>query len=143
MASNLYVVALRLTPNQNLDSESLLHQQSARTSGSISNFLSEEQQLVNWSEIFFFKVDSPVWNVTFLLLIEFHFVNLFPLNCWNLMDSMEYFCILVLTLFSQMIILPSTSCNFPGGEKITHFLFSFFLLTFNMYQSILVDLLRT
>uniref|UniRef100_A0A6N2K527 PH domain-containing protein n=1 Tax=Salix viminalis TaxID=40686 RepID=A0A6N2K527_SALVM len=59
LASNLYVVALRLTPNQNLDSESLLHQQSARTSGSISNFLSDEQQLVNWSEIFFFKVDSP------------------------------------------------------------------------------------
>lgn len=59
LTSNLYVVALRLTPNQNLGSESLPHQQSARTSGSISNFLSDEQQLVNWSEIFFFKVDSP------------------------------------------------------------------------------------
>jgi vacuolar protein sorting-associated protein 13A/C len=79
LTSNLYVVALRLTPNQNLGSESLPHQQSARTSGSISNFLSDEQQLVNWSEIFFFKVDSPVWNIT-CFLIEFQFVNLFPVN---------------------------------------------------------------
>ncbi|KAF2308991.1 hypothetical protein GH714_042439 [Hevea brasiliensis] len=56
LTSNFYTVAMRLTPNQGLDSESAFHQQSARTSGSISN-LSSEVELVNWSEIFFFKVD--------------------------------------------------------------------------------------
>lgn len=61
LSSNFYTVAIRLTPNQVLDSEPVFHQQSARTSGSISNS-SSEVELVNWNEIFFFKVDSQVWK---------------------------------------------------------------------------------
>ncbi|KAJ0048722.1 hypothetical protein Pint_15724 [Pistacia integerrima] len=54
-----YAVAVRLTPNQHLSSESPLHQQSSRTCGSTSSYSSSsELEVVNWSEIFFFKVDS-------------------------------------------------------------------------------------
>ncbi|EEF45057.1 vacuolar protein sorting-associated protein, putative [Ricinus communis] len=59
LTSNFYTVAIRLTPNQVVGGESLYHQQSARTSGSISNSSSSELELVNWNEIFFFKVDCP------------------------------------------------------------------------------------
>ncbi|KAJ4846821.1 hypothetical protein Tsubulata_004613 [Turnera subulata] len=57
--SHLYTVAIRLSSNQGLDGESPLHQQSARTSGSIFKSFSSELELVSWSEVFFFKVDSP------------------------------------------------------------------------------------
>ncbi|XP_037495569.1 uncharacterized protein LOC105636609 isoform X2 [Jatropha curcas] len=56
LASNLYTVAIRLASNQGLGGESLFHQQSARTSGSLSNS-SSELELVHWNEIFFFKTD--------------------------------------------------------------------------------------
>lgn len=60
LTSPQYAVAIRLIPDQGLPNESLPHQQSARTSGSSSNHLSSEIEMVNWNEIFFFKVDSPV-----------------------------------------------------------------------------------
>lgn len=47
--------------DQDAPGESLLNQQSARTRGSSSNHsASSGDELVNWSEIFFFKVDYPV-----------------------------------------------------------------------------------
>ncbi|XWS49634.1 hypothetical protein CRYUN_Cryun12cG0020000 [Craigia yunnanensis] len=57
--SRHYTVAVRLSPDHSLPSESLLHQQSARTCGRISSYLSSDIELVDWSEMFFFKVDSP------------------------------------------------------------------------------------
>ncbi|XP_050223282.1 uncharacterized protein LOC126673249 [Mercurialis annua] len=57
LTSNVYTVAIRLTLKQDMGGESWYHQQSARTSGSISNFSSSEHEMVNWNEIFFFKVD--------------------------------------------------------------------------------------
>lgn len=60
LTSSQYTVALRLTPDQSLASESVHHQQSARTCGSSSDPSSSELDLVTWNEIFFFKVDSPV-----------------------------------------------------------------------------------
>lgn len=59
LSSHQYTVAVRLSPDQSLSSGSLLNQQSARTCGGSSNYSSSELVLVNWSEIFFFKVDSP------------------------------------------------------------------------------------
>lgn len=61
LTSHQYTVAIRLTPDQSVSTELQLHQQSARTSGrSADKFLSSELELVNWNEVFFFKVDSPV-----------------------------------------------------------------------------------
>ena len=61
LTSHQYTVAIRLTPDQSVSTELHLHQQSARTSGrSADKFLSSELELVNWNEVFFFKVDSPV-----------------------------------------------------------------------------------
>ncbi|KAK4844286.1 hypothetical protein QYF36_018501 [Acer negundo] len=60
LSPHQYTVAIRLTPNQGLPSDSPLHQQSSRTCGRISNYSSSSKlEVVNWSEIFFFKVDSP------------------------------------------------------------------------------------
>ncbi|KAH7549714.1 hypothetical protein JRO89_XS13G0070800 [Xanthoceras sorbifolium] len=60
LSPHQYTVAIRLTPNQGLPSDSPLHQQSSRTCGRISNYSSSSNlEVVNWSEIFFFKVDSP------------------------------------------------------------------------------------
>ncbi|KAK6935059.1 Pleckstrin homology domain [Dillenia turbinata] len=53
-----YVVALRLTPDETLPTGSLSSQQSARTCGRTSSYSDIESELVQWSEIFFFKVDS-------------------------------------------------------------------------------------
>lgn len=54
-----YTVAIRLSPNQTLSGDSSLHQQSSRTRGSISSYSSSSKlEVVNWSEVFFFKVDS-------------------------------------------------------------------------------------
>ncbi|XP_022737877.1 uncharacterized protein LOC111290709 isoform X2 [Durio zibethinus] len=58
LTSHQYTVAVRLSPDHSRPSESLLHQQSARTCGCISSYLSSDIELVEWSEIFFFKVDS-------------------------------------------------------------------------------------
>ncbi|XWS38677.1 hypothetical protein CRYUN_Cryun19dG0151500 [Craigia yunnanensis] len=59
LTSHQYTVAVRLSPDHSLPSESLLHQQSARTCGGISSYLSSDIESVDWSEMFFFKVDSP------------------------------------------------------------------------------------
>ncbi|XVE65214.1 hypothetical protein DITRI_Ditri07aG0162900 [Diplodiscus trichospermus] len=59
LTSHQYTVAVRLSPDHSLPSDSLLHQQSARTCGHISSYLSSDVELVDWSELFFFKVDSP------------------------------------------------------------------------------------
>ncbi|GAV77402.1 PH domain-containing protein/DUF946 domain-containing protein/DUF1162 domain-containing protein/Chorein_N domain-containing protein, partial [Cephalotus follicularis] len=59
LTSHQYTVAIRLNPDQSRLSESLLHQQSARTCGSIANYSSSELELASWNEMFFFKVDSP------------------------------------------------------------------------------------
>lgn len=60
LTSAQYTVAIRLTPDQSLASQSPHHQQSARTCGSSSDPLSSELEVVTWNEIFFFKVDSLV-----------------------------------------------------------------------------------
>ncbi|KAJ8763967.1 hypothetical protein K2173_003749 [Erythroxylum novogranatense] len=60
LTSNLYTVAIRLTADQGVGGNPLPHQQSARTSGAISNSSSSEFRLVNWNETFFFKVDSQI-----------------------------------------------------------------------------------
>ncbi|KAF8380627.1 hypothetical protein HHK36_028116 [Tetracentron sinense] len=60
LSTHQYTVTVRLVPNQSLPSGSLPKQQSARTCGSSSAYyLPSGLQLVNWSETFFFKVDSP------------------------------------------------------------------------------------
>ncbi|KAE8702416.1 hypothetical protein F3Y22_tig00110482pilonHSYRG00010 [Hibiscus syriacus] len=59
LSSHQYTVAVRLSPSHSLPSESLHHQQSARTCGRISSNMSSDIELVDWSEIFFFIVDSP------------------------------------------------------------------------------------
>lgn len=61
LTAHQYMTAVRLFPNQQIPIESLQQQQSARTCGVISeSFLPSGLTLVNWSETFFFKVDSPV-----------------------------------------------------------------------------------
>ncbi|XP_058784265.1 uncharacterized protein LOC131659041 [Vicia villosa] len=57
--SQQYVVVVRLSPNPSLPNDALLHQQSARTCGRRENQLfPSDLELVQWNEIFFFKVDS-------------------------------------------------------------------------------------
>ncbi|VVA93348.1 unnamed protein product [Arabis nemorensis] len=58
LSSHQYTGVIRLSPSQTLPVESVLRQQSARTCGNVSNMLSSEVEVVNWSEIFFFKIDS-------------------------------------------------------------------------------------
>ncbi|XP_062073801.1 uncharacterized protein LOC133778015 isoform X2 [Humulus lupulus] len=58
LTSPQYTVAIRLTPDRSLASEVMLQQQSARTCGSSSDYISSENELVKWNEVFFFKVDS-------------------------------------------------------------------------------------
>lgn len=65
LTSPQYTIAIRLSPDPSLPSESLSHQQSARTCGSSSEQLSSELELVKWNEIFFFKVDDPVCRMFF------------------------------------------------------------------------------
>lgn len=56
-----YTVAIRLTPDQSLSTDPLLHQQSSRTCASSPyQLLPSDLELVEWNEIFFFKVDSLV-----------------------------------------------------------------------------------
>ncbi|KAF5735104.1 hypothetical protein HS088_TW15G00604 [Tripterygium wilfordii] len=59
LSSNQYTVAIRLNPNRNILGVSLLHQQSARTCGSISQDSSSELELIKWNENFSFKIDNP------------------------------------------------------------------------------------
>ncbi|XP_027361593.1 uncharacterized protein LOC113869468 [Abrus precatorius] len=57
--SQQYTVAVRLSPNQGLPSDALVHQQSARTCGRRAHhLLPSDLELVKWNEVFFFKVDS-------------------------------------------------------------------------------------
>ncbi|XP_043715720.1 uncharacterized protein LOC122664096 isoform X2 [Telopea speciosissima] len=64
-----YMVTVRLVPNEFLPIGSLLSQQSSRTCGCSSDRCSTPGlELVNWSETFFFKVDSPdYYNVEFIV----------------------------------------------------------------------------
>ncbi|XP_050141691.1 uncharacterized protein LOC126617690 [Malus sylvestris] len=70
LASPQYTIAIRLSPDTNLPSGSLSHQQSARTCGSSSDHLSSELELVKWNEIFFFKVDDPDYYSVELIVTE-------------------------------------------------------------------------
>ncbi|XP_068305501.1 uncharacterized protein [Pyrus communis] len=70
LTSPQYTVAIRLSPDPNLPSGSLSHQQSARTCGSSSDHLSSELELVKWNEIFFFKVDDPDYYSVELIVTE-------------------------------------------------------------------------
>ncbi|CAH8391411.1 unnamed protein product [Eruca vesicaria subsp. sativa] len=58
LSSHQYTGVVRLSPNQASPAESVLRQQCARTCGSVSNMFSSELEVVDWSEIFFFKIDS-------------------------------------------------------------------------------------
>ncbi|KAK4262505.1 hypothetical protein QN277_028058 [Acacia crassicarpa] len=54
-----YTVAIRLTPDQSLSTDTLLHKQSSRTCASSPyQLLPSDIELVEWNEMFFFKVDS-------------------------------------------------------------------------------------
>ncbi|KAM5573225.1 hypothetical protein ABKV19_012985 [Rosa sericea] len=70
LTSPHYTLAIRLIPDQSLPSETVIHQQSARTCGSSSNHLSPELELVKWNEIFFFKVDAPDYYSVELLVTD-------------------------------------------------------------------------
>ncbi|KAM6557396.1 hypothetical protein CsatB_004415 [Cannabis sativa] len=58
LTSPQYTVAIHLTPDRSLPSELMLQQQSARTCGSSSDYMSSEIEVVKWNEVFFFKVDT-------------------------------------------------------------------------------------
>lgn len=69
-----YTVAIRLTPDQSLSTDVLLHQQSARTCASSPHrLLPSDVELVEWNEIFFFKVDSLVVEKIFLTALDYAF----------------------------------------------------------------------
>ncbi|KAK8578934.1 hypothetical protein V6N12_069276 [Hibiscus sabdariffa] len=70
LTSHQYTVAVRVSPDHNLPSESLIRQQSARTCGRTSSYLSSDIELVEWSEIFFFKVDSPDTYILELIVAD-------------------------------------------------------------------------
>ncbi|KAI4338425.1 hypothetical protein MLD38_023489 [Melastoma candidum] len=57
--SHQYVVTVNITPVETLPEDSLLIKQSARTRGRTPECSqASEREVVNWSELFFFKVDS-------------------------------------------------------------------------------------
>lgn len=58
LSSHQYTGVIRLSPKQTSRTEPVLCQQCARTCGSVSNMFSSELEVVDWSEIFFFKIDS-------------------------------------------------------------------------------------
>ncbi|XP_058084436.1 uncharacterized protein LOC131232245 isoform X2 [Magnolia sinica] len=59
LTTHQYTTSIRLFPNRFISNETLLQQQNARTCGVTSEHsTSSGLALVNWSEIFFFKVDS-------------------------------------------------------------------------------------
>ncbi|XP_048140983.1 uncharacterized protein LOC115736923 isoform X3 [Rhodamnia argentea] len=69
--SKQYAVTIRLIQDQSISSESLLKQQTARTRGIHSEHSSSsEQELVNWGEMFFFKVDSADHYKVELIVID-------------------------------------------------------------------------
>ncbi|KAK8691038.1 hypothetical protein V6N13_074559 [Hibiscus sabdariffa] len=70
LTSHQYTVAVRISPDHNLPSESLIRQQSARTCGRTSSYLSSDIELVDWSEMFFFKVDSPDTYILELIVAD-------------------------------------------------------------------------
>ncbi|KAE8731960.1 Pleckstrin (PH) domain-containing protein isoform 2 [Hibiscus syriacus] len=70
LTSHHYTVAVRVSPDHSLPSESLIHQQSARTCGRTSSHVSSDIELVDWSEIFFFKVDSPDTDLMELIVAD-------------------------------------------------------------------------
>ncbi|XP_057487524.1 uncharacterized protein LOC130773593 isoform X2 [Actinidia eriantha] len=71
LSSHLYTVAVRLSSDQNLPGGSLLNQQSARTCGTSSDHIvSSDLELVNWNEIFFFRVESPECYILELIVTD-------------------------------------------------------------------------
>ncbi|KAJ4951540.1 hypothetical protein NE237_028372 [Protea cynaroides] len=69
LSAHEYMVEVHLVPNEFLPSGSLLSQQSSRTCGGSSDCSSTRGiELVNWSESFFFKVDSlDYYKVEFIV----------------------------------------------------------------------------
>ncbi|XP_042486677.1 uncharacterized protein LOC122066914 [Macadamia integrifolia] len=69
LSAHEYMVAVHLVPNEFLPNGSLLSQQISRTSGGSSDRSSiPGLEMVNWSETFFFKVDSPdYYKVEFIV----------------------------------------------------------------------------
>ncbi|XP_019086561.1 PREDICTED: uncharacterized protein LOC104718635 [Camelina sativa] len=70
LSSHQYTGIIRLSPNQTSPVESVLRQQSARTCGSVSNMLSSELEVVNWSEIFFFRIESLEDSILELIVTD-------------------------------------------------------------------------
>uniref|UniRef100_A0A1J3IIE4 Putative vacuolar protein sorting-associated protein 13A n=1 Tax=Noccaea caerulescens TaxID=107243 RepID=A0A1J3IIE4_NOCCA len=70
LSSHQYTAVIRLSPNQTSPVESVLRQQSARTCGSVSNMFSSELEVVDWSEIFFFKIDALDDSTLELIVID-------------------------------------------------------------------------
>ncbi|GAB4857735.1 hypothetical protein Ancab_015642 [Ancistrocladus abbreviatus] len=71
LSSHQYAVAVRLSPDPSLSNGRILSQQSARTCGSSSDFLSpSEVEYVKWNEAFFFKIDSLDYYIVELIIID-------------------------------------------------------------------------
>lgn len=70
LGSHQYALVIRLLPDRSTG-ESILKHQSARTRGSSSvHSRSSEQEIVCWSEIFFFKIDHAVCGMFLNLLMK-------------------------------------------------------------------------
>lgn len=79
--SHQYVVTVNITPSENLPRDSLLIKQSARTRGRIpQRYQNSEHEVVNWSELFFFKVDSLVCEI----FISLTLINIESRSCLKL-----------------------------------------------------------
>ncbi|KAM7253783.1 hypothetical protein ACFE04_031465 [Oxalis oulophora] len=94
LTSHQYSVAIRLIPDQSLSSESVLRQESARTRGSLSDYkASSELETVNWSEMFFFKVDSLENYVLELIVTDMgrgHSIGFFSASLSDMARMKQY-----------------------------------------------------
>lgn len=71
LGSHQYGIAVCLTPGQSLSNGMLLGRQSARTRGANSDSDgSSTLELVTWNEIFFFKADPLVSNISKTFLTD-------------------------------------------------------------------------
>ncbi|GMH29787.1 hypothetical protein Nepgr_031630 [Nepenthes gracilis] len=71
LSSHLYAVVVRLSLDPGIPDGIMLSQQSARTSGSISEYpSSSELEYVKWNEVFFFKVESLDCYILELIMID-------------------------------------------------------------------------
>jgi hypothetical protein len=86
--SQQYAVAVRLSPNPSLPTDTLVHQHSARTCGRRAHqVFPSDLELVKWNEIFFFKVDSLVLDN----FACFHLFFLMVTLCCRLLSFMLAF----------------------------------------------------